>query len=214
MDTLQSLQSLRGGEIEIVLVDGGSNDRTVALATPLVDRIELGRRGRAAQMNIGAALSRGDVLLFLHADTRLPSGFAEQVRQALKSGMHVWGRFDTRICSRSLSLRVVGRMMNIRSRCSGIATGDQAMFVLRADFERAGGFPEIPLMEDIALSKNLKRISWPATITLPVSTSARRWEQNGILRTILLMWYLRWAYYTGADPVSLARKYGYHAAAG
>ncbi|MGE0751303.1 MAG: TIGR04283 family arsenosugar biosynthesis glycosyltransferase [Variibacter sp.] len=203
---LTPLQRLRGKSIEIVVIDGRSADDTIELARPLADRVEISRRGRAAQMNTGALLARGDVLLFLHADTRLPPDFITLIQRALDGG-RAWGRFNVRIDSRRLLLRIVARMMNARSRLSGIATGDQAIFVRRGDCERIGGFPDIPLMEDIALSKSLKRLSWPAVIPVPVLTSARRWERDGIVKTIILMWSLRWAYFWGADPAGLAIRY-------
>lgn len=206
--TLMPLQPLRGKSIEVIVTDGGSTDRTLELARPLADRVQVARRGRAVQMNVGAALARGEVLLFLHADTRLPLGFDELIRGALSRRGRAWGRFDTQIDSRNPILWIVACMMNTRASYSGIATGDQAIFARRADFERIGGFPAIPLMEDIALSKAMKRISWPAHIPTRVVTSARRWEQYGALNTILLMWRLRWAYFRGVDPAKLAAKYG------
>ena len=206
--TLGILQALRGRSIEIIVIDGGSADRTVELAGPLADRVKLARRGRAAQMNAGAKLARADILLFLHADTRLPAGFVDLVHGA-RNGNRVWGRFAVRIETRNPILWLVASMMNARSRWSGIATGDQAIFVRRPDFERLGGFPEIPLMEDIALSKVLKRVSRPICLSVAVTTSSRRWERHGIVRTIILMWYLRWAYYRGDNPARLAAKYGY-----
>jgi rSAM/selenodomain-associated transferase 2 len=160
-------------------------------------------------MNAGAAIARGNVLLFLHADTRLPGGAVELIRAGLNYGHRAWGRFDVRIDSRNPVLWVVARMMNLRSRWTGIATGDQAIFVRRTDFERIGGFPDVPLMEDIALSRALRRLSPPAYISMPVITSARRWQRHGVLRTILLMWRLRFAYSRGADPADLAISYGY-----
>ena len=207
--TLASLQSFRGREIEIIVVDGGSTDDTLHLTRPLADRIAAARRGRASQMNAGAAIARGKVLLFLHADTQLPLGAVELIRAALSDACRSWGRFDVRIDSGNPVLWVVARMMNLRSRWTGIATGDQAIFVRRDDFERIGGFPDIPLMEDIALSRALGRLSPPACISIPVITSARRWQRHGVLRTILLMWRLRFAYSRGADPADLAMSYGY-----
>lgn len=206
--TLEPLQPWRGRGIEIIVIDGGSHDNTVEVARPLADLLDVARRGRAAQMNAGATFARGDVLLFLHADTRLPPEFTELIRNALADRNRVWGRFNARINSPNPILWVVSRMMDVRSHCSGIATGDQALFVRRSAFDRIGGFPEIPLMEDIAFSKALKRLSWPARICVPVVTSSRRWESHGILRTIVLMWSLRWAYFRGADPARLAERYG------
>ena len=205
---LAALQELRGRGAELLLVDGGSSDGTRELARPLVDRLLEAPRGRAVQMNAGAQASQGEVLLFLHADSRLPPAADERLRSALVAGA-VWGRFDVRIDGRHRLLRVVERMMNWRSRLSGIATGDQAIFVRREVFIALGGYPELPLMEDIALSKRLKRLGRPACLRAVVVTSGRRWEQHGVLRTIVLMWRLRASYFLGADPQQLAIRYGY-----
>jgi rSAM/selenodomain-associated transferase 2 len=204
--TLQALQPLRREGAEVIVVDGGSHDRTGALALPLVDRVIEAPRGRAAQMNAGARSASGDVLLFLHADTLLPDGAQREVMAALATG-HAWGRFDVCIAGAAPMLAVVALLMNTRSRWSGIATGDQGIFVLRSAFKAAGGFPEIPLMEDVALSKALLRQSRPACLATRVVTSGRRWERRGTLRTIALMWRLRLAYALGADPHRLARRY-------
>lgn len=203
---LAALQALRAAGAEVIVVDGGSRDATRRLAEPWVDRVIEAARGRAAQMNAGASQARGDVLLFLHADTALPAGADRLIAAALDAD-HRWGRFDVAIDGVAPLLPLVAAMMNARSRATGIATGDQAMFVARAAFESAGGFPEIPLMEDVALSKALKRISRPACLRARVITSGRRWERHGTLRTILLMWRLRLAYALGADPRHLARRY-------
>ena len=209
--TLAGLQALRARGTEVIVVDGGSADATRALAAPLADHVLEAPRGRAAQMNAGAAASTGEVLLFLHADTRLPEGAAEAIAASLADPRRAWGRFDVRIEGRGVLLAVVAAMMNARSRLTGIATGDQAMFVRRAAFEAAGGFPDIPLMEDVALSARLRRIARPACLRLRVTTSGRRWERDGALATIALMWRLRLAYALGADPRSLARRYDEHA---
>ncbi len=205
--TLGALQAARGRGIEVVVVDGGSRDATRLLAAPLADRVIEAPRGRAVQMNAGAAASSGAVLLFLHADTRLPEGGLEAIEAALADPRRAWGRFDVRIEGRGPLLAVVAAMMNARSRLTGIATGDQAMFVRRAAFAAVGGFPPIPLMEDVALSKRLKRLSRPACLRLRAATSGRRWEKHGTLATIALMWRLRLAYAMGADPRQLARRY-------
>ena len=158
-------------------------------------------------MNAGAAAARGGVLLFLHADTRLPCGWVELVRDALGVRGREWGRFDVRLDGAHPMLRVVERAMNLRSRLSGIATGDQAIFVTRAVFRKAGGFPDIALMEDVALSRALRARSRPVCLRAPAITSSRRWERNGITRTIVLMWRLRLEYALGGDPERLARLY-------
>ncbi|HET9653073.1 MAG TPA: TIGR04283 family arsenosugar biosynthesis glycosyltransferase, partial [Usitatibacter sp.] len=193
---------------EVIVVDGGSRDATREIAAPLCDRVLAAPRGRAAQMNAGAAAASADTLLFLHADTLLPVDAPAIVASALAGGRHAWGRFDVTIGSPHPLLAVVAMLMNARSRWTGIATGDQAIFVRRAAFEAVGGFPSIPLMEDVALSRALRRLSPPAALRRRVVTSGRRWERHGILRTVVLMWRLRAAYALGADPHRLARRYG------
>ena len=205
---LAMLAPLRAAGVELLVVDGGSTDATVALARPLADAVLSAPRGRATQMNVGAAHAQGTTLLFLHADTSLPPDAAAHIKVALAGG-HAWGRFDVRISGQHPLLPVVAWAMNQRSRLTGIATGDQALFVRRTVFEQVGGFPELPLMEDITLARRLKRHSPPACLRAQVLTSGRRWEQHGVLRTILLMWWLRLAYFLGADPHRLARRYGY-----
>jgi len=205
---LTALQPLRVRGHEVIVVDGGSTDSTVALALPLADRVLVSARGRAGQMNAGAALASGAVLLFLHADTRLPEGADALVVDALAA--REWGRFDVRIDSPRPLLALVGCMMNLRSRATGIATGDQALFATRVAFDRAGGFPPIALMEDVAFSARLKRAGPPACLRIKVVTSARRWERHGVWPTIVLMWLLRLRYCLGADPERLARSYRAH----
>lgn len=194
---LEALAPLRSRGHEVIVVDGGSSDRTLELAEGLCDRVLRSPRGRALQMNAGARVANGDVLLFLHADTRLPIDF--RIPES-----SVWGRFDVRIDGRHPLLKVVGWAMNLRSRLSGIATGDQAIFVRRDAFP---GFPEIALMEDVALSRLLKRRAAPACLRARVATSGRRWESRGVLRTIFLMWRLRLLYFLGVSPERLARRY-------
>jgi rSAM/selenodomain-associated transferase 2 len=206
---LQALAPFRARNAEVIVVDGGSGDSTVELARPFADRVIVGPRGRAMQMNAGAAAARGNVVLFLHADTRLPEDADRLVFDGLAHSGRGWGRFDVRFDGGALAL--VAFMMNLRSRLSGIATGDQAMFTTRAAFEAAGGFPSIALMEDVALSARLKHIGRPLCLAQRVTTSARRWRRHGTLRTILLMWKLRLAFYCGADPIRLAKSYGYAA---
>ena len=205
-NTLQALQPFRSRGVEVVLVDGGSSDRTAELAVPWVDTVTVSPRGRALQMNAGAAQARADVLLFLHADTRLPPLADASVLQALAGGA-CWGRFDVSIEGRPRMLRVVAALMNLRSRLSGVATGDQAIFVTRTAFNRVGGFPAQPLMEDVELSCRLKRLGRPACLRARVHTSGRRWEERGVWRTVVLMWWLRWRYWRGASPAQLAEAY-------
>ena len=207
---LAPLQAVRADGAEVIVVDGGSRDATRALAAPLADRVIESPRGRAAQMNAGARASRGDVIVFLHADTVLPVGALRAIREGLEGSGRAWGRFDVAIAGADPFLAVVAYFMNARSRLTGIATGDQALFVRREAFERAGGYSEIPLMEDVALSRALRKISRPLCLTERVLTSGRRWEKRGTWRTIVLMWRIRLAYFFGADPRDLARRYDGH----
>lgn len=199
---LQALAALRARGHEIIVADGGSEDGTRELAAPLADRVIQAPRGRARQMNAGAALASGEALLFLHADTRLPEGGDALVAGALQ--VREWGRFDVRIEGRSALLPLVAFFMNVRSRLTGVATGDQAIFVRRGAF---GGFPDIALMEDVAFSKAMRRRSPPACLRQRVATSGRRWDERGALRTMLLMWRLRLAFLLGTAPDDLARRY-------
>jgi len=191
---------------EIVVADGGSDDTTVALARPLADRVIVTARGRARQMNAGAAAARADILIFLHADTSLPPDALERIEAALAAGHH-WGRFDVRLAPPHPLLHLVAFFMNLRSRLFGIATGDQAIFVRRPLFWAVGGYADLALMEDIDLSRRLKRVGPPACLRARVTTSARRWHRFGIGRTILLMWWLRLRFFLGGDPARLARCY-------
>jgi rSAM/selenodomain-associated transferase 2 len=206
---LDALAHLRALGTEVIVVDGGSRDATIERAQLRADRVVLAPRGRALQMNAGAARASGDVLLFLHVDTRLPAEANRVVLDGLAGSARDWGRFDVKIDGRSRLLPVVAWLMGLRSRLTGIATGDQAIFVRREAFQAVGGFPAIALMEDIAICKRLKRRGRPLCLRACVTTSGRRWEKNGVLGTILLMWRLRFAYFLGADPKQLARQYGY-----
>jgi rSAM/selenodomain-associated transferase 2 len=207
VQALTALAPMRARGVEIVVVDGGSRDQTIERARPLADRVIVAPRGRGAQMNAGAAVAAGTVLLFLHADTRLPDDADRLIVEGLARSGHAWGWFDVRIAGSHPLFPLIAAMMNLRSRLTGIATGDQAMFMNSEAF--AAGFPDIPLMEDIAMSKRLKRLGRPLCIATPVVTSGRRWKKHGVARTILLMWRLRFAYLMGADPARLARSYGY-----
>ncbi len=210
-EALRALAPLRRRGVEVVVADGGSSDATVALARPLADIAIAAPRGRGTQMNAGAAASSGEVLLFLHADTRLPPEADALIRDGFaRSGCAsrpFWGRFEVRIAGAHPLFSIIAAAMNMRSRITGIATGDQAIFMSRAAF--GPGFPDIALMEDIAMTKRLQRIGPPLCIAAPAVTSGRRWEKHGVMRTILLMWWLRLAYFLGANPTWLARCYGY-----
>lgn len=204
---LESLQPLREAGHELIVVDGGSRDNTPALATPYADCVVNAPRGRAKQMNAGARSASGDIFWFLHADSSICCDALEVIARSLTSVECCWGRFDVTLSGRKPLLRLIEFMMNWRSRLTGIATGDQGVFVRRLAFFAAGGYPEIALMEDIALSRKLKRMSWPRCLKQRIGTSSRRWEQHGIIRTMVRMWWLRLAYALGADPNKLANQY-------
>ena len=206
--TLESLADLRGRGHEVIVVDGGSADGTAELAHGLADRLVLAPAGRAAQMNAGARVATGEVLMFLHADSRLPADADRLVLQGLDADGKVWGRFDVRIDGSHPLLRLVQTLVNLRSRLTRICTGDQAIFVRREAFAEIEGYPRQELMEDIAISKRLRKMSAPLCLRQPCLTSARRWEREGVLRTIVLMWWLRLQYAFGVAPARLARAYG------
>ncbi|MCB1735552.1 MAG: TIGR04283 family arsenosugar biosynthesis glycosyltransferase [Gammaproteobacteria bacterium] len=199
---LTALETMRARGGEVIVVDGGSRDQTRFLAAPLADLVLAASRGRASQMNAGAAAARGDVLCFVHADTVLSAEAIAQLQEVRR-----WGRFEVRFSGRSGLLRLVAWMMNRRSCLSGIATGDQCMVMTRECFDRVGGFPELPLMEDVEISKRLRRIARPHCFRASVTTDSRRWDSRGTVRTILLMWWLRLAYFLGVSPQRLARWY-------
>ena len=203
---LQALQPLRAAGHEVIVVDGGSDDGTAELAAPWCDQVLTGGKGRALQMNAGAEAAHGNVLLFLHADTWLPDAAVDHLEHFFRSRQQ-WGRFDVRLSGQRAVFRVVAWFMNRRSRLTGIATGDQAMFVRTAVFRALQGFAPIPLMEDVELSKRLCSLSRPYCISEAVTTDSRRWEQGGAWRTIFLMWRLRWRYWRGESPESLAAAY-------
>ena len=204
---LQALAPLVARGAQVVVADGGSLDDTVALAQAGGAQVINAPRGRALQMNAGAQQASGDRLLFLHADTRLPPGADRLIAQALATGPQVWGRFDVRIEGKPRMLRVIAAFMNRRSRWTGIATGDQSLFMTRAAFDTVGGFPAQPLMEDIEMSARLLKLSRPACLRARVVTSGRRWETRGVWTTLLLMWRLRLAYWRGTAPERLAELY-------
>ncbi|MDP2178569.1 TIGR04283 family arsenosugar biosynthesis glycosyltransferase [Methylicorpusculum sp.] len=205
LPVLMHLQGLRD-QVEIIVVDGGSEDDTVSRASNWVDKVLISGKGRAVQMNAGAQTASGNVLIFLHADTFLPDDALSLIRQSINEE-YFWGRFDIDLIGDHFMLRIISFLMNWRSRLSGIATGDQVIFVARESFFQVGMFPEIALMEDIALSKTLNKIGKPANLVGKVSSSARRWEQFGLLKVILLMWSLRLRYFFGENPVVLAEMY-------
>ncbi|MBL6987090.1 MAG: TIGR04283 family arsenosugar biosynthesis glycosyltransferase [Methylobacter sp.] len=202
---LQALQSLRD-RCQLLLVDGGSDDNSAKIAKPLVDQVLQSPRGRARQMNCGAAGAKADVLLFLHADTRLPDHAINLILEAVTDG-YQWGRFNVSFDSPQTIFRLIAFMMNWRSRLTGIATGDQALFMTRQAFQAVGGFPTIALMEDIAICTDLKKLGSPCCLAVEVVTSARRWQQHGVFKTIFLMWWLRLRYFFGADPNDLVVRY-------
>ncbi len=208
--TLARLQPLRSRGAVVIVVDGGSHDDTPARAAGLADGFVAAARGRALQMNAGArseAAAAADVLLFLHADTRLPDDADRIVLRALSNSDRCWGRFDVTLDAAGWPLRVVETMMNLRSRATGIATGDQAIFIERSSFVALEGFAPIALMEDIDFCRRARRLSPPLALRDRVLTSARRWQRHGVWRTVLLMWRLRLAFFLGADPAQLARRY-------
>jgi len=204
---LSPLQAWRRAGHELIVVDGHSTDATRDLATPLADRCITAGPGRAAQMNAGAALATGSVLLFLHADTTLPAQASCALTALAARRTMLWGRFDVALQAPGFAFRVIETMMNLRSRITGVATGDQAIFVTRGLFEHVGGFPPIALMEDVALSKRLRREYRPVCLRPPVHTSARRWQRNGVLRTVVLMWGLRLGYVCGVSPSRVQAAY-------
>jgi len=203
---LRSLQYLRKAGHEIIIADGGSTDNTIQIAQPLVDKIVQCPKGRAIQQNRGAMLAVGDYLFFLHADTQIPINFESIIKKHLKKNV-IWGRFDVRLSGNHVFFRIIEKMMNWRSRLTRIATGDQLIFCRKDIFTQIGGFKEIALMEDIELSGRLKKISPPYFFSEKVITSSKKWEKNGIVSTILLMWWLRLNYFFGKDPRQLVKLY-------
>ena len=205
--TLESFAPMRSAGDEVIVVDGGSADGTPELARPRADRVLTAPRGRARQMNAGAAAAGGDVLWFVHADSRVDPAARADLEQAFGTGGHAWARFGVRLSGRRPLFRLVAALMNARSCLTGIATGDQGIAVTRTAFEAVGGFPELPLMEDVALSRALRARARPACLPVRITTSSRRWEQHGAWRTVWLMWSLRFAYWRGVDPAVLAGRY-------
>ncbi len=208
-DVLARLQPWREQGVEIILADGGSEDASRQIAKGLADRWLDTPPGRARQMNTGAACAKAPALLFLHADTELPAEALRALRDLLAQAedLPTWGRFDVEVAGRSKWLPVIGFMINLRSRFTGISTGDQGLFVTKMLFQAVGGFPDQPLMEDVEISKRLRRVKPPCNLTLKVRTSGRRWDANGAWSTIVLMWKLRWLYWRGESPQVLAQMY-------
>lgn len=205
--TLRALQPLREAGHEVIVVDGESHDDTVTRSKPYADKIIQGSRGRSRQMNAGATLASHEILLFLHADTFLPERADGLIVKGMNGKRIRWGRFDVKFSGKHSLLRIIEFLMNWRSRLSRIATGDQAIFVKRDLFEAMGGFPEVDLMEDIAFCKILKKYGRPLCLYQSVLTSSRRWEEKGLFRTVLLMWFLRLAYFFKVNPHRLAKLY-------
>lgn len=203
---LALLQPLRKRHVEVIVVDGGSQDTTISLAEPYVDKVISSKLGRAQQMNAGAEGSIGDYLLFLHADTQLPEMADRLIIDALDKG-YLWGRFDITLSGELAMLSVISHCINLRSRLTGIATGDQGLFVSRKVFNDLGGFPEQPLMEDVEFTSRLKRLSKPKCFSERVISSGRRWQTYGVWRTIFLMWRLRYRYWRGINSHDLAKEY-------
>jgi len=205
-DTLKSLDAYRRQGHEVIVIDGGSNDDTVSITQQYADKVLHSDAGRAIQMNSGIDEAMGDALLFLHADTRLPGDAVSKVINAIEDG-YFWGHFNVRLSGKHFMFRIIERMMNMRSCITGVATGDQAIFVGLESIEIVGTYPQLPLMEDVVFSKRLRKLGWPACIKQQVVTSSRRWEDKGILRTMLLMWRLRLLFFLGVSADKLARQY-------
>lgn len=204
--TLKSLQCYSNQGHEVIVIDGGSNDDTLSISEQYADKVLRSEAGRAIQMNTGIAEAKGDVLLFLHADTKLPDDALCGIMSAVEEG-YFWGRFNVRLSGSHFLFRLIERMMNMRSCITGVATGDQAIFVCRESIDIIGDYPRLPLMEDIVFSKRLRKLGWPACIKRQVISSSRRWEHSGILRTMLLMWRLRLLFFLGMPAEKLAKQY-------
>jgi rSAM/selenodomain-associated transferase 2 len=205
----RTLEALPTGFAEVVVADGGSTDATVAIAREHGARVTASPPGRGPQMNAGAAAAKGDVLLFLHADTVLPPDAPARIAAALAEAGAVAGAFRLGIDSPDPRLRLIARAANLRTRLTGVPYGDQALFVRRDAFDAAGGFPDVPIMEDVELGRRLKRLGRIVVVPARVRTSARRWEREGIVRTTLRNAVLITLYLLGVHPRRLARWYGH-----
>ncbi len=201
------LSSLKSENVELIVVDGGSKDDTVAIAEPLVNRVLHVARGRAGQMNAGAAVAAGRMLVFVHADSVITENCLMALIKSTLSDENQWGFYSLKLSGSDWRFRIIEWLINKRSRLTSVATGDQCLWVRRSLFERIGGYADIPLMEDIEICKQLRKIVRPCCILSPVITSSRRWQERGVVRTVLLMWWLRLAYFLGVSPVVLARQY-------
>lgn len=206
-ERLKQLKKIIDSTIEIIVVDGVSNDESLPLARALVDRVLTAPKGRALQMNAGAKVAQGRYLLFLHIDTQLPESFLKAL--AALDGQE-WGFFAVALSGQQFEFRIIECMMNVRSRLTAVATGDQCIFVKKELFEKVGGFKNIPLMEDVDISKRFRKMSKPYYIKQKVITSSRRWEEFGIWKTVFLMWRLRFAFFMGVDPTTFSGKYYPH----
>lgn len=207
VEQLNALQKWRDAGHEVIVVDGGSQDNSVELARPLVDHVVDSEKGRARQMNTGAAIARHHWLVFLHIDTLFSDTAMDSLMRIFSKKEIIWGRFDVRLSGHHLLFKLVSSLMNLRSRLTGIATGDQVIFVRKTVFEEIGGFPDIALMEDISISRRLRSLAMPYCVTDSVTTSSRRWQEQGVVKTILMMWSLRLRYFFGASPATLAKRY-------
>jgi|UniRef100_UPI0040480FEF rSAM/selenodomain-associated transferase 2 len=207
--TLAPMDAWRARGVEVIVVDGTSEDDTVEQAYQHANRVLVVSAGRARQLNAGAAVAKGQNLLFLHADTIAPNDADQIICSSIRQADNpmTWGRFNVRIEGQSQWLAVIAFMMNWRSRITGIATGDQGLFMTRAAYDAVGGFADQPIMEDIETSQRLCQLSWPICLPQKVTTSGRRWETRGVWRTIMLMWSLRWRYWRGESAASLAKDY-------
>ena len=204
-ELLLQLQPYRKQGHEVIVADGGSDDKTISISTTLADKVIQSQPGRALQMNKGADNSGNEILWFLHADTIIPENAIEEIQNALNKSD--WGRFNIKLSGSHILFRIVETMMNIRSCVFAIATGDQGIFVKRTIFKQVNEYSNIPLMEDVELCKKLKKVSKPVCLKETLITSSRRWEKNGISTTILLMWKLRFLYWLGVSPEYLAKQY-------
>lgn len=202
---LKALILLKSQGVELIGVDGGSTDNSFELLSTYCDTSIQSSAGRSTQMNAGALKAKGHTLLFLHADTYLPSTALTDIEHALSQNN--WGRFNVQFEPNNLLLRITAYLMHHRSKFTHVCTGDQALFFKKKFFNQLNGFADIPLMEDVDISKRARKLSPLYALTSKVTTSSRRWQKHGTLKTILLMWWLRWLYFIGVEPCTLHKKY-------